>query len=364
MSTVLDVLTGKKSEPTPPVTEEVATEPIVPTEPTEPIAPTEVPTEPVVPTEPTVDPLGLLNKELGTEFKEITELKSVVEKSKTLEGELKSWEEKYSELKGAYEQSQDPLSYFANEDEYKRQQLIKTNPNLNPTEINNLFSSDLTKLKPEEILAMEISIKYPDLSKTEIKESLLKKYDYDPETDDKPPVGLVIDSKNALKELNELKTSVKLPERTDFEAQKKTQLEDYNKQLEKNRKDLEPIVNKLAESMNDLELGDGKDAYFKYQLEPEAKSEMSKQMMDYLSDVGAKIDENIEKHLADASATVYGSYFLKNHKRILDAYAAQKVAEKDEEWRAKVHNPNPIVETIPPDGDTKKPTDWNEFLNK
>jgi hypothetical protein len=353
-SNLLDVVQGKKPE----LSAEVKT-PETPTEtPTEDPVETPVETPIETPVDPPVDPIAvnpieILNKELGTEFKEPTEIKNILEKAKTLEVEILSWQDKYKQLEDSVLETQDPLSYFANEDEYRRQLLLKSNPDLNASEINKLFGSDIDKLDPVQTLEMQLAIQNPEFTKEEIGEYLKKKYDYDPEVDTKPPADMTLAAKEAKKELNKLKTSVEIPKKVDLVAMRENKQKEFEQTINKIKADFEPIVNKLAESMNDLELFDG----FKFQIEPEAKAEASKQMLDILVDSGAKMDVNAEKYIADARATVLTNYFIKNSKRIMESYAAQKVADRDKEWEQKVHNPKPINDPPPPATGERPDTD-------
>lgn len=350
-SNVFDLLTGKKPEQK---TEELkAEEPKAEVEQS-----TEQPTEELKAEEPRAEEpkaeaeqpkvIEILNKELGTQFGEPSEIKAIFEKANTLETEVKTWQEKYKELEESVSEAQNPLSYFIDENEYKRQQLLKTKPDLNPSEVNNLFTTNLNDLSPEDLMVMNVMLKNPEVNKEEALDHIRKTYDYDP--DDKIPASLKIASKDAKKELSELKTSVELPKKVDFETMRKEKIAEQDKLLNKNKSDLEPIVNKLAESMSDLELFDG----FKYQIEPEARAEAPSEMLGFLLDSGAKIDDNTEKYLGLARDRFMTDYFVKNHKRIMEAYATQKVAEKDAEWRQKVDNPKSITHQEAPDG---KPQD-------
>lgn len=252
----------------------------------------------------------------------------------------------------------DPLQYFASEDEYKKQQILKNNPDLNASALGELFNMDIGAANPEDVLAMQLHLENPGFSFEEVRGEVLKKYDYDP-GEGKAPFGLVAEANKARKSLKEI-ASQEAESPKDIKGVIDSKKKQYEEQIEKTKADFRPMVDKLTQEMTGIEKKDGKDTYLKYDFDPEYKSKISEGMMQYLVATGATLD-NAEKSLTEARAAVEDTYILSNLKKIVKAHVDEAVSVNDNKWREKVHNPSPTNTQTAPETASKDTTVEDAF---
>jgi len=316
-----------------PVEPEEPTEPVEPTEPQEPVEPTE-PQEPVEPTEPQ-EPTEPEKPKPITESEEYKKLQSDFERLKTEKEEIESL------LSDA-----DPLKYFASESEYRKQQILKSNPDVNPSALDELLGSDLKNMKPEDVVTLNYMVENPGVSKDEVKRYVLERYNFDPEENSNAPFGLVADANKARKSLQGI-VGQEIEKPKDIKSVLDSKKQAFTEKLEKSKADFEPIVKELANEMNGIERSEGKDAYLKYDFDPDFKAKIADGMLGYVLSTGATLD-NAEQALSEARAAVEDTYILSNLKKIIKAHVDEAVSKKDNEWRAKVHNPKPTSQQTAP----------------
>lgn len=101
--------------------------------------------------------LESFNKAFGREYKDIEEIKglfSQVEDSSKLRAQLEERDRLISEKDKALQTQFDPMSYFADEQQYVINQVLKTNKGLNRDVITKLVNSNLSELKDEDVLKL------------------------------------------------------------------------------------------------------------------------------------------------------------------------------------------------------------------
>ncbi len=279
--------------------------------------------------------------------------KETVQKPATESEEYKKLQSDFERLKTEKEEIEsllsdaDPMQYFSSESEYRKQQILKSNPDVNPSALDELLGSDLKNMKPEDVVTLNYMVENPGASKDEIKKYVLDRYSFDPEENSNAPFGLVADANKARKSLQGI-IGQEIEKPKDIKSVLDSKKQAFTEKLEKSKADFEPIVKELANEMNGIERSDGKDAYLKYDFDPDFKAKIADGMLGYVLSAGITHD-NAEQALSEARAAVEDTYILSNLKKIIKAHVDEAVSKKDNEWRAKVHNPKPTSQQTAPD---------------
>lgn len=366
-------------EPTEAVVEnttEPAGEPVV--EPTDTKA--ETPTETK---EPVVEPAQefdttFFNKSFGTQFKTVDEIKSLLEaptKLKELEGkasEFENLQNQFSELSQKYEtykkyeQEFDPLSLFPSKEDYAWMQFKKDNPDKDASVAYKIFASDFKKDSDLDVLINYEKFSDPGLEGGEegIRELLADKYGIDPESIDSPNEWSTVvknkirkDANLARKEFDEIKSSVKYPDKVDvnaLEAERKQAVEVKQSQL---KKDWDDITNLMLKDMDKVTVYDepnkeGKaDPLIDFVLDDKMKSELKDGIMSYLTEQGI---EPTESAIAEAGTTVQARVILQNLPKIIKGAVGEALAKQEKSHNDEIHNPAPVNPSVRPDADEEK----------
>lgn len=136
------------------------------------------------------------------------------------EAELKKQLNEYSGYKEVIEQGFDPLQFFPSVEDYKAMQLKKQLPNLDGDTAKKVFATDVKSLSPEELITLDLKIKYPTLNDNDIKEMFIEKYgEAEDRTGGKIAV-MKIDAAEAAKNVLALKETIKDPSKIDPKAAK------------------------------------------------------------------------------------------------------------------------------------------------
>ena len=91
--------------------------------------------------------LSTFNKAFGREFESEDQIKEILESASTLKAQL---EEKEKLLEEGY----NPMEYFANDKQFKLNQILKSNEDLNEAIVNRLVTSDLKEMSDEDVLLL------------------------------------------------------------------------------------------------------------------------------------------------------------------------------------------------------------------
>ena len=327
----------------------------------EPVEPTPEPTE-VEPTEPVqtepqaevTEPTATTEETLGVKPEEQKSVQVPVTES----DEYKKLQAEYEKLRTDKEaldvllNEADPMQYFANEAEYKKQQIIKNNPDVDRSVLDTLFGTDLKEMSPVDILIHDYMARTGERDVGEIKEYVHSKYDFDPESG-KIPFGLKADANEARKRLDKIiNQEVTVPKNVRDVLEQKQ--EEIKSKVEQTKATFRPIAEKLAEEMRDISEGMGKDALH-YEYEPEFKKQIPDLAMGVLISEGVSLD-NAEQKLSDVKRVIREVYILNNFDKIVKAHVDEAVSAKDNEWRAKVHNPSPPNTQTAPETESKDTT--------
>ena len=129
----------------------------------------------------TSDWFSELNKSFGTNYSSVDELKSVlgeygslkekvskIDDFDTLSSRLEKVEKERNLLIEKYRELKDPQSFFADDVEFKRNQLIKSNPSINGEVARRALTMDLGTANPLDIIALSMQLTHSKLSGGEV----------------------------------------------------------------------------------------------------------------------------------------------------------------------------------------------------
>jgi len=164
-----------------------------------------------------------LNKRFGTQYKTEEDLKNVfglpkkVTEYETESTGFKKSIEDYKKKIEEYEEKQNPLKYFSSPNAYIAEQLRIKYPKSNPVLLQEIATTDVTKMNDLDVLIKDKQIFIQDAPKEEvIRKVILKKYGIDPATpveewDETSAGEMKIDAAIAREKINTLKDGIVMP---------------------------------------------------------------------------------------------------------------------------------------------------------
>lgn len=313
------------------------------------------------------------NELTGGEFKSVDEIKSlkVGERIKGFEELNKGFSTQKQELESLKKTNEElktqinPLSHFANEKEYIRQQLIKKYPDYDPTILTSIVLADPEKLSHIDILKMAMRVDYPDVkaTDTQLNDLIEERFNisidgYDPNEATTENLKVQMAVKDALKKFNALKADIKLPEQTDYEAKRVEQIKSLSDQWK-------PFVSNLDQHLDKVvimgEENGKKVPLVEFGIDREFKNLVKSKVDDIVkSQAEAGYEFNSERQGALVNAYKQ-LYLINNLPKILQAHTNDVVLKMTLEQFKERHNPSQ-----PPDPDRKpdegKPE--NDFMKR
>lgn len=288
-------------------------------------------------------------EEYRTRQKGFDELKIYADKAKELEGEKKKLEEKIAAL----EQSINPRSYFANEQEFLRQVYLKKYPDLNPEtlgKIAKMSEEDIKKSSPVDILRTIKSLEYGDIygSMAEIDEAIEEEYEIDlseslEEQGTLKKNRVLVAAKEAVKKINKLREDTELPDEFNHEA-KTAKLKDKQEKLMSTWK---PFVEKgLPEKLKSLNINyqtkEGQKATFTYQVDREFIDEVvskSKELLEFLAQRGIEFSDEAKEGIVNE---LLNTFERRHREKIYGAMVNDAITQMDLDTFKELHNPKPL----------------------
>jgi len=290
---------------------------------------------------PTEFDYGDFSKRFGREIGDEQSLKSLFEKADEYETVKESngkMTEQLTEYKSLAEKL-NPMEYFANEDEYVRQQFLKNNKlgddaikalsTMSPSKVGELSNTEAIKLN----LMVD-----KELSSEEADAYMSKHYDVDDfsdELDAGVSATLKVDGKDAKNSLGKLYDGIEVPEKVDYETAR-TQLKDS----------WDNPISELVKGIDKIQLEEGldfvvTDAMKEGMEEATLQYVMSKQMSPS-EDAGAQIAGMIREQLV-----------VQNLSQILKSAKADWQEQFKADTRSKIHNDRPLNDSTRSEKDNR-----------
>jgi len=306
----------------------------------------------IVPT-PEFDKKKFITSIFDQEFDDETQAAEHYRSLKQSATETEAYKKKIEELEAGL----DPLKYFANENEYKRQMLLKQFPEYDPQLLTTITVGDLDKLSPIDIIALKYQLKDPDIYKS--KESALKvinkTFGYDPELtfeeqDEVTQLEILKSAKEAKKDFNEIKSKISLPEKVDLKAVNEKQAAENLAKQETLKVQLRPLLETIPLKLKDEKItlkdiaADGSETVvFEYQIDDDYIKEVEKEITkttEVLAQRGVDLNAmQKNKILEDTVKQLKDTYVAKNIDKVLKAFKTKLDKDYADREVNEYHNP-------------------------
>lgn len=272
-----------------------------------------------------------------TEIESEEGLKTIFEKSKRvdeLDSEIKSKTDKITQLEALASKGLNGLDWFANEDEFIRQQVLKKKSGeLSESALSilsNLSPKKIETLNPLQAIEINMLMENPDLSKEEV--TALIEADYGDleggleNMDAAARAKLKINATSSKKSLGALFEGIEIPKAVNFEEQLATRKENW-----------ETPVKDITDGIDKLQLTED----FAFDIKDDMKDGLSSELLSYALQSGADINEESGKQLAGMARSLL---LERNIDKIMKAYGDDIREKAREEIRKEVHNDKPLNE--------------------
>jgi len=314
--------------------------------------------EPKLQEETTTNWLDQFNKEIGTSYSSPDEVKaSLSKKDETLKGEYDLLKAKHEKLISEFQKT-DPKGYFSNDTEIKKSLYVKSNPSISGEVVDKLFSLDLEKGNPLDIIAAGLMLNHKSFSSGEAaKAYFLKEHgiesDFDvDDLDDFQKTRINLAAESAAKQIQELRNGVSIPEFKSIDEILADVSIGNEPKFDINTWDGK--IDSLVNSINDIEIKDG-DFLYKEAIDKDFKEKLPALIRETI--IEEKIDPTPE-NIAELKDTIENLYYAENKVQIIKRAVAQETFKIKEQLHKEIHNDvDPDKTPTPPPPANGKTTD-------
>jgi hypothetical protein len=323
------------------------------------------------------------NKKFNKEFKSEDELKSLFDlptkvtdleakasQTDKLKADYDALQAKYNEV-GKYI---DPKKFFANEELYKTNLMLKKYPDKDVTLMTKISTINVDKADDIDLLVLNEMLQNPklkggeagarELVADELGIDLEDKTTWDQKTENKI-LKAATKIREDFKNLQKVEADVPI----DVEKVKSDLISQETNKVEKSKSEWSPLVNKAISDFKELTIFDKNDKgelteLYKYQVEwsDEVKKVIAEDTANYLAFTGQPVNKETITNTLDM---MKGKYVLSELPKILKAYGLKETTRVNDEWHNKVHITEPISEKTAPQGTVEKATEnWISEINK
>lgn len=270
---------------------------------------------------------------VGEHFKSPDEFKAHMDSY----GKLK---QEYELMSGMIQQAQDPLNYFSSPEAYKREQLLKARKDIPVDVASKIVTSDLSNLSPLETLKLNFRLEHPEITnESDIEELLKEKYgDYEgEEVTSLTKNKMLIDSKSAIKNIEQLRSELKEPEKFDIKSMLEGKQNEYlNQAKEREGKWKDAYEKVLMDKIKEIVITDkdenGKEAVsFRYKLDDEFLQAAKEDVSRLMAFKGVNPDN--EEAIKSAVDEIQVAYLFKNFGKIIKAAQSEVEAKTIERMK-------------------------------
>ena len=317
-----------------------------------------------------VDWIAEFNKTFGTQYKSHEEIKPLTE----LPSKIKEYEEKENSYKAFVEQekgykskieelesSLNPLKHFSSPEAYIAERLRIQHPDKNPILLQEIATTDLTKLDDVKVLVKSILLEQPDLAESAVEEYLQEEYGIDKDTPREEwsnalKTKIKIKAAEKRKELAVLKSQIKTPEVLTPE-QRAAKVEEAK---EATKKAIAPYADKFAQY--DKFARTIGDKQFEFVVPDDYKAEL-KSMFETFFLAGNEVNENTLTAIQDVRD---GQMLLRNFDHVYRSIESDVEARVKKEYDERLGNaapPNTATATDDGNG-AERPDGMGAFLKR
>jgi hypothetical protein len=257
---------------------------------------------------------------------------------------LKQREADMAEKMNALKDLADPLKIFGSEDEYKAALLKKQHPELDPNSLMQVMTKELSA-DPRQVLKLQFKLNNPEFNDSQIEAYLANKYGFDDfdtefsELETLSQTNIKIAEKEARKEFNALKEGVKVPEVIDIDAYLGNKKIQTKESLETLQNAWEPLVKTIPGQLDKVVISEGENTIFEFAIDEDFKKGVTENIGNTKQWL---ISQGLEPNAENTKQTVQNLkdyYFNQNKVKIMNAYASQKVVEREIELKKEMDNP-------------------------
>lgn len=335
-------------------------EPIVaPVEPnsepaTDPVEPTHTETQ-------TSDWLSEFNKSIGANYSDVEELKNIlgeygslkekvskIDDFDAISSRLEKAEKERNLLIEKYRELKDPQSFFADDVEYKRNQLMKSNPEINGEVARKALTIDLATANPLDIIALSMQLTHSRLSGGEVgaKEAFLLSKGIDLQVAEDGSVDtndltraqmnvINLEAEKAAKDIASIRSSI--PE---VQASKEVEdlIAEWTAQQQQPQFDVtkwDGKIDDVVKSVDVFEVKDGDTVLYSEPISEEFKDGLKEAVLEAITKGGIEpTPENI-KILADEAKKEYAFENMPSIMKRVESHLKKKIEEQQHQ---RVHN--------------------------
>jgi hypothetical protein len=302
--------------------------------------------------------ISAINREVGGNYKDLSELKAEIE---SLRGSVEEREKLISE----YKENVNPLSYFANENEYKIQKVIKENPHVNRVAVNNIINGDVDNMSALEVLKLKTMLSLPpDKSDSKIIEEAIKdqyglSVSFDDMDEDEKSVALrkkeineinlERDAYNARQELKDI-ANVEMPANKSVEDLKKEKQDQLNAQIKELQGQWEVKAPQLKSMLDKVEIEspDGRESspLFTFNIDDASREKLVGEAVNLAIQNGY---EPTAETISDFADGLKKDFIVDNITKIMQTYGEDLATKLKDDHYKQTHNPKPANENESPD---------------
>jgi len=301
------------------------------------------------------------NKVFETEYTDIDSIKQLLTEYPGLKAQLEDKDKAIVERDETIKQQFNPMSYFANEKQFKLNQILKENEGLNEGIVGRLMNSDLSELSDKDVLKLNdliktkgtfddrivemdiedrygLNVKKEDLDSDELQAYQVKEY------------RLKKDADVARDELKKL-TNVELPEFQDpiglKNADKEAQEAAFNETKDKWGEFANDFVEKFEKINIPYKVDDNQEANFEFAVDDKFKKAIAENLPVYAALMGKDITKEDDKK--SVITQVQKDYVWDNISNIVRNIHEDTVTKMTQEKFNEYHNPSqPKLVEAPP----------------
>lgn len=303
-----------------------------------------------------------INKRFGTEFADEDSLKAALNTQETegLKTKMTDLEKQVAELEAVKEENAmlrenlDPLKYFASDDDFKIAQFKKQFPDKDASVAYQLFTEDLKSVPDQEMLAYEMMLDTPGLTREDALGVVRAEYGIDDEEgpDRVQSARMKINATKARKSVDGLKSEIKLPDKVDVDSLSAEQRELREQKSQRLTDGWKNIGNEIARSLDDViitDTVDGKEQeIFRYAIDKDFPQDVVESVANVMAQSGV---EPSKEAAASAAQVFKEKYVSQNLNKMLKAAMDHVKTKAEEERLKKQHNPGSVKPETPSSGD-------------
>lgn len=330
--------------------------------------PTETPIDTPTPTETkSVSWLDEFNKSFETNYSSVDEVKSLfgtnnkpeeIEALRSQNDTIKAREQKLIEI---VKQIQDPKSFFSEEAEFKKNLLLKSNPSVNKEVAGKVFSIDLQKDNPLDIIALDMMLSSKVFKSGEDAKTLfLKQHDIEADfnvsdLDRTQQLAIDLAAEKAAQNIVALRDSVHMPDQLRDIESILQEVQAAPKPAEYDMTKWDGKIDSVISKVDFIEIKDGNDVLYKEAIGDDYRVGLKDALAEVIKAKGIDpTPENINGLVEEAK----DFYLKENLPQILKRHKNQIIAEHDKAIHAKLHNDtDPDKQTTPIKPVSNKATD-------